>query len=79
MEVFQNLRESFLSTFGAPADNNPKINRLINELIQIRIGSGRDFRVYDGNSTNGACDYFIEFPRGNDAPSTICLAQLFIS
>ena len=60
---------------GLPVDDNLDVYRLLDELIQIEKGSGRDFHVRNGNRTIINFKHCIEVPKGNSDPTTRSLAK----
>ena len=58
-----------------PADYDLTVDRLLNEFIQIKKGSGRDFYARDYNRTSNNCNHCMEVPRGNVDPDTRARAK----
>ena len=51
------------------------VDRLLNELIQINKGIGRDFHAHNENHTKDDHNRFMEVPRGGSNPAARSLAK----
>ena len=65
----------FCSKFGVPADDNRDVDRLLNNLNQVKKSSSRDSYVCDDDSTDENFNHRVEFPRGNVTPTSSSLAK----
>ena len=62
-----------------PADDSVTVDLLMNDLIDIKKGVGREFHTFNSSSFKKKINHFVEVPTGTSAPATRVLTKLVSS